>query len=79
MDNYVEEYGESYSGRVLSNHQGTNEDYKWVHIWDYKVKNKSNSKRHMTKLSINTKKFSGQMGFFGTYDVNSPLVVQLIG
>ena len=38
MDNYVEEYGESYSGRVLSNHQGTNEDFKWVHIWDYKVK-----------------------------------------
>ena len=73
MDNYVEVYGESYSGRVLSNHQGTNEDYKWVHIWDYKVKNQKQFKEAHDKIVNKYKKeFEGRWVAFGTYDVNSP-------
>ena len=73
MDNYVEEYGESYSGRVLSSHDGTNEEYKWTHIWDYKVDNQSQFKTAHDKIVKKYKKdFEGRWVAFGTYDINSP-------
>ena len=35
MDDYVEEWGESYSGRILSWQEGNTEENNYVHIWDY--------------------------------------------
>lgn len=73
MDNYVEEFGESYMGRVLSRQEGTNEDYKWTHIWDIKVSDPNQFKIAHEKIIKKFKKqFEGRWVAFGTYDINYP-------
>jgi hypothetical protein len=72
-ENYVEEYGEQYMGRVLSEQKGTNEDYKWDHIWDIKASDPNQFKiAHDKILKKFKKQFEGRWAAFGTYDINHP-------
>ncbi len=48
MSNHAE-WGEQYSGRILSWQDGTYEEYKQRHIWDFKVKTRANSKLLMKR------------------------------
>jgi hypothetical protein len=73
MNNYVEEWGESYMGRSLSRQDGTNEDYVWTHIWDFKTDNPNQFKTAHDKIVKTFKKENeGRWVAFGTYDVNRP-------
>ena len=73
MDNYVEEWGESYAGRVLTRQNGTNEDYKTMHIWDIKVDDPNQFKTAHEKIVKKFKEeFKGRWVAFGTYDINYP-------
>ena len=73
MDNYVEEYGDQYLGRVLSRQEGTNKDYKWTHIWDFKVDDANQFKTGHDKIIKKfEKEFEGRSVGFGTYDINRP-------
>ena len=73
MDNYVEEYGESYMGRGLSRKEGTNEDYKWTHFYDFRVDEPNQFKTGHDKIIKKfEKEFEGRSVGFGTYDINRP-------
>ena len=73
MDNYVEEYGESYSGRVLSRQDRTNDEYEWTHIWDIKINDPNQFKTAHDKIVKTFKEeFKGRWVAFGTYDINYP-------
>ena len=73
MNNYVEEFGESYMGRVLSRQEGSNENYKWNHVWDMKVSDPNQFKKAHDKIVKKFKKqFEGRFVAFGTYDINYP-------
>ena len=73
MNNYVEEWGESYIGRSLSRQEGTNEDYVWTHIWDIKIDDPNQFKVAHDKIVKTFKKeFEGRWVGFGTYDINYP-------
>ena len=73
MNNYVEEWGESYMGRSLSRQEGTNEDYVWTHIWDIKINDPNQFKLAHDKIVKTFKKeFEGRWVGFGTYDINYP-------
>ena len=73
MNNYVEEWGESYMGRSLSTQQATNEDYNMWHIWDFKTDNPNQFKIAHDKIVKTFKKENeGRWVAFGTYDVNRP-------
>ena len=73
MNNYVEEWGESYMGRSLSRQEGTNEDYIWTHIWDIKIDDPNQFKVAHDKIVKTFKKeFEGRWVGFGTYDINYP-------
>tara|TARA_B100000575_G_scaffold137106_1_gene109304 strand:+ start:272 stop:955 length:684 start_codon:yes stop_codon:yes gene_type:complete len=72
MSNHAE-WGEQYSGRVLSWQDGTNEEYNTRHIWDFKVENSSQFKNAHDKMVKKFKKeFEGRSVGFGTYDINRP-------
>ena len=67
------EWGEQYSGRILSWQDGTNEEYKQRHIWDFKVENSNQFKIAHDKMVKKFKKeFEGRSVGFGTYDINRP-------
>ena len=73
MSNYVDEWGESYSGRTLSRQVGTNDDYKSTHIWDIKIDNPNQFQNAHDKIVKKFKKeFEGRWVAFGTYDINYP-------
>ena len=73
MSNYVEEWGTSYMGRVLSRQEGTNEDYEWTHIWDLKIDDPNQFKIGHDKIIKKFKtEFEGRWVGFGTYDINYP-------
>jgi len=73
MSNYVELWGESYCGRVLSMQGKTNEDYEWAHIWDMKIDDPNQFKTAHDKIVKKFKKeFEGRQVGFGTYDINYP-------
>ena len=73
MSNYVEEWGEEYSGRVLSEELGTNKDYKKTHFWDFKIEDPIKFKTIHDKIVKKFKKeFEGRWVAFGTYDINYP-------
>ena len=73
MSNYVEEWGESYSGRVLSKQDQTNEEYKLMHVWDMKIDNPNQFKKAHDKIVKTFKdEFKGRWVAFGTYDINYP-------
>ena len=73
MGNLVEEWGESYMGRSLSRQAGTNEDYNFTHIWDFKTDNPNQFKIAHDKIVKTFKKENeGRWVAFGTYDVNRP-------
>jgi hypothetical protein len=60
-------------GRVLSSQKGTNEDYKWDHIWDIKASDPNQFKIAHDKILKKIKKqFEGRCAAFGTYDINHP-------
>ena len=73
MNNYVEEWGESYAGRVLSRKEATNEEYTWTHIWDIKTDDPNKVKLAHDKIVNKYKEeFEGRWVAFGTYDINYP-------
>jgi len=73
MSNYVEEWGEEYSRRVLSEQSGTNKDYKRTHFWDFKIEDPIQFKTVHYKIVKKFKKeFEGRWVAFGTYDTNYP-------
>ena len=75
FEEYVEEWGPSYSGRTLSyNFGGANDDDNKVrHGWNLKVKNPKQFKIGHDELVKRFKKqFDGRMVSFGTYDFNGP-------
>ena len=74
MGNYVEEWGESYSGRFLSWKGGSDndDDHKIRHVWNIKPKTQNNLKLDMINLSRGLKEFDGRMVSLGTYDFNGP-------
>ena len=73
MGNYVEEWGESYCGRVLSRKDASNKEYEWTHIWDIRINDPNQFKTAHDKI-VNTfkKEFEGRWVAFGTYDINYP-------
>ena len=73
MGNYVEEWGESYCGRVLSRQDASNKEYEWTHIWDIRINDPNQFKTAHDKI-VNTfkKEFEGRWVAFGTYDINYP-------
>ena len=73
MGNYVEEWGESYSGRILSFQGRTNEDYELLHIWDIKIDDPNQFKiAHDKIVKKFRKELEGRLIGFGTYDINYP-------
>ena len=72
MNNSIEEWGASYSGRVLSWKDG-DDDNKTHHVWDIKPKNPKQFKIGHDKLVKRFKKeFDGRIVGFGSYDFNGP-------
>ena len=73
MGNYVEEWGESYCGRVLSRQDASNKEYEWTHIWDIRINDPNQFKTAHDKIVKTFKKeFEGRWVAFGTYDINYP-------
>ena len=73
MNNSIDEWGESYSGRTLSRQKGTNDEYKLTHIWDIKIDDPNQFKDAHDKIVKKFKKeFEGRWIAFGTYDINYP-------
>ena len=75
MGNYVEKWGESYSGRFLSWQGGSDndDDHKIRHVWNIKPKNPKQFKIGHDKLIKRFKKeFDGRIVSLGTYDFNGP-------
>ena len=75
MDNYVEEWGPSYSGRILSWKDGTDkiDDNKFSHAWDFKVKNPKQFKiGHDNFVKRFEKEFDGHEIGMGSYDFHGP-------
>ena len=75
FEEYVEEWGPSYSGRVLSWNEetGNPDDNKFSHIWDFKVKNPKQFKTgHDNFVRRFKKEFNGHYVFMGSYDFYGP-------
>ena len=75
MEEYVEEWGPSYSGRVLSWKEATDnpDDNKFSHVWDFKVKNPKQFKTgHDNFVKRFEKEFDGHDVFMGSYDFHGP-------
>tara|TARA_S200000501_G_scaffold240632_1_gene225493 strand:+ start:130 stop:831 length:702 start_codon:yes stop_codon:yes gene_type:complete len=75
MGNYVEEWGESYSGRFLSWKGGSenDDDHKIRHVWNIKPKNPKQFKLgHDNLVKRFKKEFEGRIVSLGTYDFNGP-------
>ena len=75
MEEYVEEWGPSYSGRVLSWSEETDnpDDNKFSHVWDFKVKNPKQFKTgHENLVKRFKKEFDGRVVGMGSYDYNGP-------
>ena len=75
MEEYVEEWGPSYSGRVLSWKEATDnpDDNKFSHAWDFKVKNPKQFKTgHDNFVKRFEKEFDGHEIFMGSYDFHGP-------
>ena len=73
MQNYVEEWGSGYSGRILSWQEGDTEANPDVHIWDIKVQDQNQFKAgHESILKAFKKDFEGRVAGFGTYDIGKP-------
>lgn len=73
MQNYIEEWGSGYSGRILSWQEGDTEENPRVHIWDIRVKNPNQFKTAHDKIVEEFKKdFEGRVVGFGTYDIGRP-------
>jgi hypothetical protein len=73
MNNYIEEWGSGYSGRILSWQEGDTEKNPTVHIWDIKVQDQNQFKAgHESILKAFKKDFEGRVAGFGTYDIGKP-------
>ena len=73
MQNYVEEWGPSYSGRILSWKEGDTKANPDVHIWDIKVADQNQFKKgHDKIISEFAGDFAGRVVGFGTYDIGRP-------
>ena len=72
MDNYIEELGPTYSGRII-NWQFGDTTNKLSHIWDIKVKDPVKFKAaHDVFLKELQNEFAGRFVGFGTYDIGRP-------
>jgi hypothetical protein len=72
MDNYIEELGPTYSGRII-NWQFGDTTNKLSHIWDIKVKDPVKFKAaHDVCLKELQNEFAGRFVGFGTYDIGRP-------
>ena len=73
MGNYVEEWGNSYSGRILSWKEGDTDKTPQVHIWDIVPENSQTFKAaHDQIVSEYKAEFKDRVVGFGTYDVGLP-------
>ena len=73
MNNYIEEWGTSYSGRILSWQEGDTEKNPAVHIWDIKAQDQNQFKKgHDNIVKTFKKDFEGRVVGFGTYDIGRP-------
>lgn len=73
MQNYIEEWGSGYSGRILSWQEGDTEENPRVHIWDIRIKDQNQFKVAHDKIVKEFKKdFEGRVVGFGTYDIGRP-------
>ena len=73
MNNYIEEWGASYSGRMLSWQEGDTEKNPTVHIWDIKALDQNQFKKgHDNIVKTFKKDFEGRVVGFGTYDIGRP-------
>ena len=73
MNNYLEEWGSGYSGRILSWKEGDTETNNSVHIWDLKVQDPKQFKLGHDKI-VETfgEEFTDRVLGFGTYDIGRP-------
>ena len=73
MGNYVEEWGNSYSGRMLSWKEGDTEKTPQVHIWDIIPENPVAFKIAHDKIVAEFESdFKDRVVGFGTYDIGLP-------
>ena len=73
MGNYVEDWGTSYSGRMLSWKEGDTEKYPRVHIWDIKITDRNRFKKaHDQIVKEFSSEFKDRLVAFGTYDIGKP-------
>ena len=73
MNNYIEEWGESYCVGAFSRPQGTNENYEQTHIWDIKIDDPNQFKIVHNKIVKKFKKgLEKRWVGFRTYDINYP-------
>ncbi len=73
MQNYIDEWGSGYSGRILSWKEGDTEENPSVHIWDIKVTDQNQFKTAHDKIVKQFEKdFEGRVVGFGTYDIGRP-------
>ncbi len=73
MNNYLEEWGPAYSGRILSWKEGNTDTNNTVHIWDLKVADPKTFKAGHDKI-VETfgEDFTDRVVGFGTYDIGKP-------
>ena len=73
LDNYIEVWGPTYSGRWLSFQLGDMDKNPTEHIWDIKIKDPSKFKAaHEILVNELKNDFAGRSIGFGTYDIGRP-------
>jgi hypothetical protein len=73
MRNYVEEWGNSYSGRMKSWKEGDTEKMPLVHIWNISPENPAAFKKGHDKIVDEfADDFKDRIVGFGTYDIGMP-------
>ncbi len=70
---YVEEWGMSYSGRMINWVEGDMKETPFVHIWDITPEDPAAfQKAHKEFIESVPQIFGGRFNGFGTYDINQP-------
>jgi len=70
---YIDEWGMSYSGRMVNWYEGDIKKTPFVHIWDIIPENPvAFQKAHKAMIESLPEVFGGRFNGFGTYDINQP-------
>tara|TARA_Y100001935_G_C17295872_1_gene506031 strand:- start:640 stop:1419 length:780 start_codon:yes stop_codon:yes gene_type:complete len=70
---YVEEWGMSYSGRMINWVEGDMRETPYIHIWDITPEDPTAfQKAHKEFIESVPEVFGGRFNGFGTYDINQP-------